>query len=151
MSQESDVCCTTSMYDIQNRCIPDEIDLFYFKTCIITHNNNVIEQNINVSMFDILSVKEPHSEHVVLSFLVVFARSILDGLLYTIVKLIWKLIQSRIVPNLVLVDIFFGNGNNFLVLDEPDKANQANEASESWLMKTIVVNRNRPNDQQLQL
>ena len=61
MSQESDVCCTTSMYDIQNRCIPDEIDLFYFKTCIITHNNNVIEQNINVSMFDILSVKEPHS------------------------------------------------------------------------------------------
>ena len=44
-----------------NRCIPDEIDLFYFKTCIITHNNNVIEQNINVSMFDILSVKEPHS------------------------------------------------------------------------------------------
>ena len=61
MSQESDVCCTTSMYDIQNRCIPDEIDLFYFKTCIITHNNNVIEQNINVSMFDILSVKEPHT------------------------------------------------------------------------------------------
>ena len=60
MSQESDVCCTTSMYDIQNRCIPDGIDLFYFKTCI-THNNNVIEQNINVSMFDILSVKEPHS------------------------------------------------------------------------------------------
>ena len=55
MSQESDVCCTTSMYDIQNRCIPDEIDLFYFKTCIITHNNNVIEQNI-------LSVKEPHTE-----------------------------------------------------------------------------------------
>ena len=61
MSQESDVCCTTSMYDIQNRCIPDEIDLFYFKTCIITHSNNVIEQNINVSMFDILSVQEPHS------------------------------------------------------------------------------------------
>ena len=61
MSQESDVCCTTSMYDIQNRCIPDEIDLFYFKTCIITHNNNVIEKNINVSMFDILSVKEPHT------------------------------------------------------------------------------------------
>ena len=61
MSQESDVCCTTSMYDIQNRCIPDEIDLFYFKTCIITHNNNVIEQNINVSMFDIFSVKEPRT------------------------------------------------------------------------------------------
>ena len=60
MSQESDVCCTTSIYDIQNRCIPDEIDLVYFKICIITHNNNVIEQNINVSMFDILFVKEPH-------------------------------------------------------------------------------------------
>ena len=58
MSQESDVCCTTSMYDIQNRCIPDEIDLFYFKTCIITHNNNVIEQNINVYMFEILSIKK---------------------------------------------------------------------------------------------
>ena len=51
MSQESDVCCTTSMYDIQNRCIPDEIDLFYFKTCNISHNNNVIEQNRNVFMF----------------------------------------------------------------------------------------------------
>ena len=49
------------MYDIQNRCIPDEIDLFYFMTCIITHNNYVIKQNINVSMFDILSVKEPHT------------------------------------------------------------------------------------------
>ena len=51
----------TSMYDIQNRCIPDEIDLVYFKICIITHNNNVIEQNINVSMFDIFSVKESHT------------------------------------------------------------------------------------------
>ena len=61
MSQESDVWCTTSMYDIQNRCIPDEIDLSYFKTCIITHNNNVVQQKINVSMFDILSVKEPHT------------------------------------------------------------------------------------------
>ena len=60
MSQESDVCCTTSMYDIQNRSILGKIDLFYFKICIITHNNNVIEQNINVSMFDILSVKKPH-------------------------------------------------------------------------------------------
>ena len=39
--------------------------------------------------------------------LVLFARTILDGLLYTIVKLIWKLIQSRIVPTLVLVDIFW--------------------------------------------
>ena len=61
MSQESDVCYTTSMYDIQNRCIPDEIDLFYFKTCNISHNNNVIEQNRNVFMFYILSVKEPHN------------------------------------------------------------------------------------------
>ena len=32
MRQESDVCYTTSMYDIQNQFIPDEIDLFYFKT-----------------------------------------------------------------------------------------------------------------------
>ena len=39
--------------------------------------------------------------------LVLFARTILDGRLYTIVKLIWKLIQSRIVPTLVLVDIFW--------------------------------------------
>ena len=61
MSQEGDECCTTSMHDIQNRFIPDEIDLFYFKTCIITHNNNVIEQNINVSTFDILSVRKPHT------------------------------------------------------------------------------------------
>ena len=26
------------------------------------HNNNVIEQNINVTTFDILSVKQPHIE-----------------------------------------------------------------------------------------
>ena len=44
--------------------------------------------------------------------LVLFARTILDGLLYTIVELIWKLIQSRIVPTLVLVDIFFGFGDS---------------------------------------
>ena len=75
MGQESDVCCTTSMYDIQNRCIPDEIDLFYFKTCIITHNNNVIEQNINVSMFDILSVKEPHSLKIPLTSMCVVVRT----------------------------------------------------------------------------
>ena len=36
-----------------------------------------------------------------------FARAILDGRLYTNVKLTWKLIQSRIVPTLVLVDIFW--------------------------------------------
>ena len=54
--------------------------------------------------------KKRGCEHIGLSFLVVFARSILDGLLYTIVKLIWKLIQSRIVPNLVLVDIFLVTG-----------------------------------------
>ena len=59
MSQESDVYYTTSMYDVQNQFIPDEINLFYFKTWIITHNNNVIEQNIHVSTFDILSVKNP--------------------------------------------------------------------------------------------
>ena len=59
-----------------------------------------------------IKCKKPGCEDIGLSFLVVFARSILDGLLYTIVKLIWKIIQSRIVPNLVLVDIFFGNGNS---------------------------------------
>ena len=57
-----------------------------------------------------IKFKKPGCEHIGLSFLVVFARSILDGLLYTIVKLIWKLIQSRIVPNLVLVDIFLVTG-----------------------------------------
>ena len=60
--QESDACSTTSMYDIQNRFIPDEIGLFYFTTWVITHNNNVIEQNIDVSMFDILSAKKPHTQ-----------------------------------------------------------------------------------------
>ena len=30
----SNVCCATSMYDIQNRCIPCEIELCYFKICI---------------------------------------------------------------------------------------------------------------------
>ena len=48
-------------YDIQNHFIPDEIDLFYFATWIIAHNNNAIEQNIDVSTFDILSVKKRHS------------------------------------------------------------------------------------------
>ena len=31
MSQESDVCYTTSMYDVQNQFILDEIDLFISK------------------------------------------------------------------------------------------------------------------------
>ena len=62
MIQESDVCSITSMYDIQNRCILDEIDLFYFTTCIKMQSDNVIsEQNIGVSMFDILSTKKPHT------------------------------------------------------------------------------------------
>ena len=69
--------------------------------------------------------KKPGCEHMVLS-LVLFAHTILDGDLYTLVRLIWKLIQSRIVPTLVLVDIFgFGNRglpcksieDNFLQLD----------------------------------
>ena len=42
--------------------------------------------------------------------LVLFARTILDGGLYTIVKLIWKLMQSRIVPTLIWW-IFFGFGS----------------------------------------
>ena len=45
-----------SMYDIQNQFIADEIDLVYFATWIATHNNNAIEQNNDVSKFDILSV-----------------------------------------------------------------------------------------------
>jgi len=48
------------MYDIQNHFIPDEIDLFYFTTWITAHNNNAIEQNIDVSTFDILSEKKRH-------------------------------------------------------------------------------------------
>ena len=50
------------MYDIQNRYIADEIYLFpQFCNLIITHNNNVIEQTIDVSMFDILSAKKPQN------------------------------------------------------------------------------------------
>ena len=56
------------MYAAKHQCITSKIDVFwmkliyfFFKTCIITHNKNVIEQNINVSMFDIFSVKEPHT------------------------------------------------------------------------------------------
>lgn len=40
MVQESDVCCTASMCDIQNRCIPYEIDLCCFSFCTVTHKNN---------------------------------------------------------------------------------------------------------------
>ena len=57
------------MYAAQHRCMTSKIDVFrmkmiYFilRLCIITYNNNVIEQNINVSMFDILFVKEPHRD-----------------------------------------------------------------------------------------
>ena len=39
--------------------------------------------------------------------MVLFARTILDGRLYAIVKLIRKLLWSRIVPTLVLVVIFW--------------------------------------------
>ena len=44
MIQESDVCYTTSMYVTQSWCIPDEIDLRYFRICIITHNNNLFNK-----------------------------------------------------------------------------------------------------------
>ena len=53
-----------------------------------------------------IKCKKPGCEQMVSSvFFFVFAHTILDGHLYTIVKLIWKLMQSRIFPNLVLVDI----------------------------------------------
>ena len=58
MSQEGDECCTTSMHDIQNRC---KLIYFILRLVFITHNNNVIEKNINVSTFDILSVRKPHT------------------------------------------------------------------------------------------
>lgn len=61
MSQESYVCCTTMMYDVQNRCFPYKIDFFYFKTFIITHDIDVTEQNINVSTLDILCIKKKTS------------------------------------------------------------------------------------------
>ena len=40
----------------------------------------------------------------------------MDGRLYTIVELIWKLIQSTIVPTLVLVDIFWLRERGLLLL-----------------------------------
>ena len=44
MIQESDVCYTTSMYVTQSWCIPDEIDLCYFRICIITHSSNLFNK-----------------------------------------------------------------------------------------------------------
>ena len=44
MIQESDICYTTSMYVTPSWCIPDEIDLCYFRICIITHNNNLFNK-----------------------------------------------------------------------------------------------------------
>ena len=75
-------------------------------TLFIQFSNETFQWRLD----EMIKCKKPGCEHIGLSFLVVFARSILDGLLYTIVKLIWKLIQSRIVPNLVLVDIFLVTG-----------------------------------------
>ena len=52
------------MYAAQHRCMTSKIEvsrmkLIYLKTCMVTHNNNAIEQNIDVC--DILSVKKPHN------------------------------------------------------------------------------------------
>ena len=44
MIHESDVCYTTSMYVTQSWCFPDEIDLCYFRICIIMHNNNLLNK-----------------------------------------------------------------------------------------------------------
>ena len=63
-------------------------------TLFIQFSNETFQWRLD----EMIKCKKPGCEHIGLSFLVVFARSILDGLLYTIVKLIWKLIQSRIVP-----------------------------------------------------
>ena len=44
MIQESDICSITSMHVTQSWCIQDEIDLCYFRICIITHNNNLFNK-----------------------------------------------------------------------------------------------------------
>ena len=59
MILESDVCNTTSMYAIQNWCIPDEIDLCYFRICIIKHNNNLFNKTSMYSRSKFCPQKTP--------------------------------------------------------------------------------------------
>ena len=59
MIQESDVCYTTSMYVTQSWCIPDEIDLCYFRICIITHNNNLFDKTSMYSRSKFCPQKTP--------------------------------------------------------------------------------------------
>ena len=59
MIQESDVCYTTSMYATQSWCIPDEIDLCYFRICIITHNNNLFDKTSMYSRSKFCPQKTP--------------------------------------------------------------------------------------------
>ena len=59
MIQESDVGYTTSMYVTQSWCIPDEIDLCYFRICIITHNNNLFNKTSMYSRSKFCPQKTP--------------------------------------------------------------------------------------------
>ena len=59
MIQESDVCYTTSMYVTQSWCIPDEVDLCYFRICIITHNNNLFNKTSMYSRLKFCPQKTP--------------------------------------------------------------------------------------------
>ena len=59
MIQESDICYTTSMYVTQSWCIPDEIDLCYFRICIITHNNNLFNKTSMYSRSKFCPQKTP--------------------------------------------------------------------------------------------
>ena len=80
MIQKSDVCYTTSMYVTQSWCIPDEIDLCYFRICIITHNNNLFNKTSMYSHSKFCPQKTPipmdlrlyhpmhYTEHFLLSF-----------------------------------------------------------------------------------
>ena len=63
MIQESDVCYTTSMYVTQSWCIPDEIDLCYFRICIITHNNNLFNKTSIYSRSKFCPQKTPYSTY----------------------------------------------------------------------------------------
>ena len=59
MIQESDVCYTTSMYVIQSWCVLDEIDLCYFRICIITHINNLFNKTSMYSRSKFCPQKTP--------------------------------------------------------------------------------------------
>ena len=82
------------MYAAQHRCMTSKIDvsqmklIYFITTCIITHKNNVIKQNINVSTFGYFVHKKnlvETSSEIILNVIISFIRAQLTHIICVLI------------------------------------------------------------------